>query len=54
MNLHNSGYVFVLTLSLGIPGFAVADEDTRARGLGIPFEGQAGPLCAGRRWDTLS
>lgn len=46
MNLHNSGYVFVLTLFLGIPGFAVAAEDTRARGLGIPFEGQAGPLNA--------
>jgi len=46
MNLHSSCSIIVLTMSLAIPGLAVAAEDTRARDLGIPFEGQPGPLNA--------
>lgn len=46
MNLRSSGPIITLSLSLAIPGLAVADENTRARDLGIPFAGQPGPLNA--------
>jgi D-aminopeptidase len=47
MNLRNAITIIVLTLSLVFPGFtAFAAPDTRARDLGIPFEGQPGPLNA--------
>jgi L-aminopeptidase/D-esterase-like protein len=47
MNLRGSSSIIVLTLSLVFFGAAaVATPDTRARDLGIPFEGQPGPLNA--------
>ena len=47
MNLRGSSSIIVLALSLLFPGFAaIAGPDTRARDLGIPFEGQPGPLNA--------
>ena len=47
MNLRGSSSIIVLTLSLVFFGVAaVAAPDTRARDLGIPFEGQPGPLNA--------
>jgi L-aminopeptidase/D-esterase-like protein len=47
MNKRGPNSIILLALSLVFPGLAaIAGPDTRARDLGIPFEGQPGPLNA--------